>query len=198
MTWLMFSTQPLRLSELAAAVSVEPGKQFELDQIVDAEVILEVCGSFIRRKDQSDLVEFAHISVSEYFATQQFSDGDFNADFIDKIAGHRLLLKSCFTSLLSAPALAFPLSEVMRLKLTRACGPRVDAFELVPYGYSIFNWRIHAKVLDEDENSRQDVLLFLGRPEYQVWAFCFEKFRSQNRFQKFMRHNDRATNLYYQ
>src|SRR2546421_700386 len=64
--WITFSREPLTLSSLAEALSVELGaKHLNLDNIDDEAAILEGCGSLVRVSTPEKVVELAHFTVQE-------------------------------------------------------------------------------------------------------------------------------------
>jgi len=61
MTWLLYAARSLRLDEVA--ILIKPGRQFEITQKLDRDAVLEICRSFIKLNQQTNVVDFAPFSV---------------------------------------------------------------------------------------------------------------------------------------
>jgi Ankyrin repeats (3 copies) len=164
-TWVIYSTRPLKMHELATAVVIQPGFEFTSDQQLDRhEEILEICGSFVKLNAQTNCVELSHISVAEYFTSPYLPDRTENTEYIKKEAGHRLLLECCLTYLSSPPFDSGP------------CRSVADAHErsrLSFLYYPLYNWPEHATKI-KDEQDQALILRFFSHPSYRSWCQIFQ------------------------
>ena len=195
MTWVIYSTRPLQIQELAVAIVIHPGVSFTLDQRLDFdEDILEICGSFVKLNAQTNCVELSHISVAEYFTSPELPDRTRNTEFIEEKVGHRLLLETCLTHLSSSPLDSGPCQSI-----NEAMQRSKQKFLLYP----AYTWPEHArKIKNEKEQSR--ILTFFSLPAYGSWSQIFEEldhetFRKtqEQRWGIWLRHQGNVPSLYY-
>jgi hypothetical protein len=174
LTWLLYSARPLRLDELAVAVAIKPGKDFDgYTQKLDYdEIVLETCSSFVKMNVSTRTVEIAHISVAEYFASALLSDGVSNENYIDEKTGHSLLMKSCLTYLSSPPFKVGPCVEYLDVK------SRIeDEF----WRYAAYYWPVHAEKVEYDVDDRGYVHSFLRNAAYFSWGQCLDVYELKYR-----------------
>ena len=67
--WVLYSKPPLRLSELAVAVAINP-KDNKLNKVNRDEELLRICGPLIKISNASRVVEPRHFSVAQYITVQ--------------------------------------------------------------------------------------------------------------------------------
>ena len=78
------------LKELAVAAAIDPESGFDEGmRLTTSADILEICGSFIKKA--LNLIELAHISVSEFLTSKIFPDGSPNEYYISKYHANLLL-----------------------------------------------------------------------------------------------------------
>ena len=77
--WLHFAYRPLSLEELQHALAVETGHtEFDVDNILPAEVLLGCCLGLVAVDKEKSTVRFVHYTLEEYFrnySTEEFPNG---------------------------------------------------------------------------------------------------------------------------
>ena len=158
LTWLIYCQRPLRLEELAIAIALDSEDAFlELD--ADKEIILEICGPFLRYDSGTKVVSIVHNSVSEFLRTLCLPDGRRNVFFIDHISGHAFLLKGCLTQL----SLAWDGGEVASQLI-----PVNEDWSILEYASTA--WMFHAKEAETELSSQGVVNSFLRDPYRRVFV----------------------------
>lgn len=97
--WITFSIEPLTLSSLAEALSVELGaKHLNLDDIDDEAAILDGCGSLVRVSMPEKVVELAHFTVQEFLTSIKARGGaQFLRYHVDEDLADLYMAKICLT-----------------------------------------------------------------------------------------------------
>jgi ankyrin repeat protein len=71
LSWVLHARRPLTMAELREAVAIEDhSAELEEEDLSDATVIVECCGSLILHEQTSDIVRFAHYTVNDFIKTQ--------------------------------------------------------------------------------------------------------------------------------
>jgi hypothetical protein len=172
LTWLLFSTRPLKLRHLNTAASVDPDKPFTEDQRVDDyDYLPDICSQLIQLDSEGYVVEFSHISVSQFLQLEKLSDGTQNAYYLDVAEGNAVIMKSCFmylgspdfnNTLLSRSYSSQHISSLLKSKLDDQL-----AF------YAIYEWPKHAQKL-ESPKRQEHIFNFLKGPSRLSWAELWE------------------------
>lgn len=97
--WIIHPFEPLSVSELCEAVSIEPGDTF-LDPyaIIDEEDILRCCRSLVRKSQTRDVIELAHFSVRQFMLSIG-QESAFAVMGIHEADSHLEMAKTCLTYL---------------------------------------------------------------------------------------------------
>jgi hypothetical protein len=83
LTWLIYLHRPFRLKELALAAIIDPETDFSDEQRLDRdEMLLEICGSFIKMNQETQIITIGHFSVREYLTSSALPDGTPNRFFV--------------------------------------------------------------------------------------------------------------------
>lgn len=178
LAWLVYCVRPLTLSELAIAAVIDPEKPFDEEDEFDSPTdILKYCGSLLRFNEATKIVEISHISVSQFLKSQALPDGSTNPYYIDEAKGHLLIMKTCFSWLVSSRF--NELSGDMASDLDQRF--RSD-FSI----YSIYEWPTHASKVERLEDAVQSILSFLSHPDVKStlgWVGLWEVYEgaSQNK-----------------
>jgi ankyrin repeat protein len=171
LAWLLYSLQPLRLSHLATAASVDPNMAFDEEQRVDEdENILDFIGPLIKTNNETKVVEFSHISVIQFLTKSKLSDGTDNPYYLDEAEGNALLMRACFMYLCS-PSFSTIISHLrdsesiiyqLRLRFQ-------DEFSI----YAVREWPRHVKKIEEKLNVCH-ILEFLKKSSFLAWREMWE------------------------
>ena len=170
LTWLLYSTQPLRLSHLATAAAIDPDCVFSDDQRLDQnENIFDVCRSLILVHVETDVVDFYHFSVREFLQLPRLSDGSDNPYYCSVIKGNALLLKACFMYLASQPFVS-PVSHLTHYSdiLQQLKAKFRDQFTF----YAVYEWPNHAAKLESSGTT--DSVKFLTGDSFSAWREVWE------------------------
>lgn len=81
LSWVCFSMRPLTLPELAAALAVDlDSLEYDhMQEYQDADEILDICGSLLKRSEENGkpVVKLSHASVKDYLTSNRNLRGDF-------------------------------------------------------------------------------------------------------------------------
>lgn len=81
LSWVCFSMRPLTLPELAAALAVDLDtlEYDHMQEYQDADEILDICGSLLKRSEENGkpVVKLSHASVKDYLTSNRNLRGDF-------------------------------------------------------------------------------------------------------------------------
>ena len=156
--WLIFCKRPLRLTELAVAIAVDPTDECFDDEkkLGDDEKILEICSSFIKMDERTRIVEVAHFSVVEYFTSPLLPDKTKNPDFMDKVTCNAELLKCCLAYL------SFPQFEVGPCQTDAEINDRLRDNELL--GYAAQQWQHHGDEIKAEPVHQEHICEFFSHP----------------------------------
>jgi hypothetical protein len=69
--WLLNAARVLAMSELREALAIQIDPTLDEDNILDAELVVRVCGGLITHNRDNDLVTFSHETVRHYFEEQE-------------------------------------------------------------------------------------------------------------------------------
>ncbi|KAF8180051.1 hypothetical protein K438DRAFT_1420021, partial [Mycena galopus ATCC 62051] len=70
--WVANAKRPLQVSEITAALAIEPGmKHLEKDNILDIQIILSVCAGLVIMDEQLKVVRLVHYTLQEYWGKIQ-------------------------------------------------------------------------------------------------------------------------------
>jgi Ankyrin repeats (3 copies) len=169
-TWLLYSTHPLSLREVSIAAVIEPSREYDPEQELDVdEMVLEICGSFLKMNSRTKIVEFAHLSVAEYFTSERLPDKTKNPDFINRDRGQRLLMESCLAYMSSSRLKeGFPTAaEDENVTLSKDMN-----HDFLPY--AIYNWHLHAFHIESNRQVRNSIHAFFAASAYHGWSELVE------------------------
>ncbi|KAF7365791.1 ANK-REP-REGION domain-containing protein [Mycena venus] len=80
LTWITNAQRPLTVSEITAALAIEPGtRRLDEDNIPDVEIILAVCAGLVIVDEELDVVRLVHYTTQEYLDSiqaEQFPDAE--------------------------------------------------------------------------------------------------------------------------
>ena len=72
LTWLSYGQRPMTALELQHALAVEAGKgSLDVENLVDVEEVISVCGGLLAVTAESKLTTFIHTTAEEYFRDQR-------------------------------------------------------------------------------------------------------------------------------
>lgn len=169
LTWLLYCVKPLKLAHLATAASIDPERNFDVEQRLDHnENVFDFCGSLIKVNAETRVVEFSHISVTQFLTTRELSDGTTNPHYLDETEGNVLLMNACFMYLAS-PWFSTTLSHLRSSEsIYRELHLR---FQDDISFYSVFEWPTHARrVLNE----LSTVFQFFRSDSFPSWRELWE------------------------
>ena len=161
LTWLIFSRRPLKLRELSVAAVIEADTEFDGEQLLDSEeILLEICGSLIKRYEDRQIVTFSHFSVREFLTIPVLPDGTVNRYFVSEADGNALLMKSCFSYLRSGlrGRSCTTISELSKL--------HSDSF----LTYTMYNWPHHSQTLTDDMSITNRIVSLFESEFFPTWS----------------------------
>jgi ankyrin repeat protein len=169
LTWLLYCSRPLKLSHLASAASIDPDTDYDEGQKLDKdEDIFDICRSLIYDNKESGVVEFSHISVTQFLQSPTLSNRQANPYYRNDATGHAMLMKSCLMYL-SSPYLSSILSQLHKSQILRQLRAKFrDAFAF----YAVYGWPMHAKMIEPDIVS--PVIKFLTSDSFASWRELWE------------------------
>ena len=172
--WLLYCKRPLRLSHLATAAAIRPDYPFNDEQRLDEnENIFDFCRSFINVDLQTDVIEFSHISVKEFFMAPTISGGRVNPYYRSASEGNAILMKACFMYLASP---MFKVDTLSHLPNQQEILPKIKKKFQDPFTfYAVYEWPTHAKRI-EPSDLTSDVLDFLTdrSSSFPAWRELWE------------------------
>lgn len=175
LTWIVRGKRPLRLSELAIATALllqtDEGIFDEDQKLYNEEVLLVICGAFIKLNDETKVVELCHFSVAEFLTSSVLPDGTANAYYIDNNDCH--LLRACIRYMSSPPFTSG------RCKTGEEITERGHEYPFT--SYSALHWSQHAQgnVLS-DPRIVDLVREFLSARNIDAWIQMYEEFVIQS------------------
>lgn len=173
LTWVLYSSRPLKLRHLNTAASVDPKKPFSEDQkLEDCGYISDhLCSQLIQVDSEDHVVEFSHFSVSQFLQMEILPDGTQNIYYLDVAEGNALIMRSCFmylrnpdfnSTILSRGRNSQSVFDVLKTRLADHL-----AF------YAIYEWSKHAKKL-KTPKSQEDIFSFLKESSRLSWCELYE------------------------
>ncbi|OBT58317.1 hypothetical protein VE04_01787 [Pseudogymnoascus sp. 24MN13] len=154
--WVVMAVRPLTLSELSAAINVEPPNMFNWEQAIRDQLLY--CGEFLKINKYKGgvVVSLIHQSAKDYLLhlpSQPNSDPRLEIFHIKEDKGHLEIAKTCFDYLQNG---ALQDGEVNLYENTT----HLKAFPLL--SYATLHWPYHAKSLTGSED-----IFNLSLPFYQ-------------------------------
>lgn len=153
--WICHSRQPISVAELSDALAVQPGqKELRPKYRPSARILLECCQGLVSVDEESDTVRLAHKAIQEFlleYGLRLFGNPDIQIASI------------CFTYLSLDPFRRLgPLTD------SKSIQAQIDAAPLLPYA-SMYA-AVHARQVQNDEDTQRLVLAFLSVSEAVGWA----------------------------
>ena len=158
MQWLAYSQRPMTLTEISAALTVDPYDDHPFDmerRLEDPQDLLRICSSLVttvlvprrqKRRHPSgsgEMLQFAHFSVREYLESSRTHDGPAKRYAIQGIRSNTFIAESCIIYLLHL--------EVSQTRTdTDYYESLCEEYPLVEY--AAFYWIDHAQRAGEDGN----------------------------------------------
>lgn len=169
LTWLLYCGWPMTLTYLATAASVDPNYPYNEEQRLDEnENVLDICRSLIHINIETNLVEFSHISVTEFLQSSILSNGTDNPYYRGDSEGNALLMKACFMYIRS-PYFVPTLSQLRNSEILQQLRSRFrDQFSF----YAVYEWPTHANKTKLDLTF--NVLEFLTSNSFPSWRELWE------------------------
>jgi ankyrin repeat protein len=165
--WIAYSMQPMRITELQHALSVEPGDEdFSEDSLVPNHIILSSCAGLVALESDNSIVRFVHISIRDHIT---------------------ILASECFSN----PHLKIPETCLRYLQFSNFKGVvetlDVDRFDYVARHklvdfwfpryplllYASKHWASHAKLAPEELTTGQLLLLLQDDKLSNFLFFCY-------------------------
>ena len=131
-SWLLAARRPLRLCELAEAVSLSPGdKLLDRGKLPAPEKLIKCCGSLVRVHKAFDTVTFIHHAVQQYVQSPRSLNGNPSTVTVDRASVETYAAEVCLTYLMMSEVQGI-LTKPTKVALTpamveRFC-PRQGAF----------------------------------------------------------------------
>ena len=162
LTWLIYLQRPFRLKELALAAIIDPQADFSDEQKLDRdEMLLEICGSFIKMNEETQIITFGHFSVREYLTSSSLPDGTPNRFFVNETDGNALLMRACFAYMTSSVLRHGPCTSTLQMDAWRR-----DTF----LTYSMYNWPHHSQHLAHCVAHSSHIVTFFRGPCFAAWS----------------------------
>jgi len=178
-TWLLYCSQPLRLSHLATAAAINPDDPFTDDQKLDEkENIFDFCRSMIYVNLQTNVVEFSHISVREFFLLPKLSSDRDNPYYRSPSEGNAHIMKCCFMYLnyLASPKFhGDNFATLSHLPNREDILPKVkEKFRDHFAFYAFYEWPTHAKRLDHPDLTSPSLEFLTDDRSFPAWRELYE------------------------
>lgn len=172
--WIALATEPLSVSQIAHAISVEVEER-SFDDSLDMRTILALCSSLVR--DVDGKLAFSHFSVKEYLMQISPEQGQI-ARFRISDSDHSLLAQTCLAYLLLDDF--NKQGWVAQTDLRPAdderndCDWIIDPYSRYPfYPYAAFKWIHHAKSCSRDDaisTLEQNLFNPMKTDQFLFWA----------------------------
>ncbi|MCJ1245363.1 hypothetical protein MMC30_002567 [Trapelia coarctata] len=175
--WIIGAKEPLSITALAEAVSVDEGDDFrDADAIPDVNAILEICGSLVRRSSNQNHLELAHFTVKEFlFSIDPVRQSSVAAYRLDDNEIDIELAKVCLTYLCLAD------HDGSYCESSSVLETRHHEFPFLPY--AVMNWDHHAVGhLEEPEICQLTQELFAPSKtdQFLAWSQAYTLLEDRN------------------
>jgi len=138
LSWLFCCQRPLSLAELAYAIAIDPDDLLFNDKkkLDDDEIILGDLSCMTKLNSVTHVVEFAHFTVRQFFASSNLPNGEKNQYFIESAHANEEICKACIIYLSSPPFNSGPSSTMEDYNIRMATHPFL--------AYAAKYWPTHA------------------------------------------------------